>query len=148
VNIPDGLRYTRQHEWVLIDGESARIGITDLAQDALGNIVHVQLPTVGQSVQSGASVVEVESSKSVSDIYSPVSGSVVVSKDAVTLSSGVTVDYTTGRVTISPAPTTEVIRGGCYFDIPCRFNSQIEVSAISADLRDCGGIDLIELLNP
>ena len=43
-----------------------------------------------------------------------------------------------GEVTISPAPTTEVIRGGCYFDIPCRFNSQIEVSAISADLRDCG----------
>ena len=78
MNIPDGLRYTRQHEWVLIDGESARIGITDLAQDALGNIVHVQLPKVGQSVQSGASAVEVESSKSVSDIYSPVSGSVVL----------------------------------------------------------------------
>jgi glycine cleavage system H protein len=78
VNIPEGLRYTRQHEWVLIDGESARIGITDLAQDALGNIVHVQLPAVGQSVQSGASAVEVESSKSVSDIYSPVSGSVVL----------------------------------------------------------------------
>ena len=82
------------------------------------------------------------------NIYKPVSGSVVVSKNAVTLSSGVTVNYTTGRVTISPAPTSEVIRGGCYFDIPCRFNSQIEVSAISADLRDCGGIDLIELLNP
>ena len=78
MNIPDGLRYTRQHEWVLVDGESARIGITDLAQDALGNIVHVRLPEVGQSVQSGASVVEVESSKSVSDIYSPVSGSVVL----------------------------------------------------------------------
>jgi len=78
VNIPDGLRYTREHEWVLIDGESARIGITDLAQDALGNIVHVQLPQLGQSVQSGSSAVEVESSKSVSDIYSPVSGSVVL----------------------------------------------------------------------
>lgn len=78
MNIPDGLRYTRQHEWVLIDGESARIGITELAQDALGNIVHVQLPELGQSVQSGSSVVEVESSKSVSDIYSPVSGSVVL----------------------------------------------------------------------
>ncbi|MEY2780130.1 MAG: hypothetical protein RL623_1310, partial [Actinomycetota bacterium] len=59
-------------------GESARIGITDLAQDALGNIVHVRLPEVGQSVQSGASAVEVESSKSVSDIYSPVAGSVVL----------------------------------------------------------------------
>lgn len=78
MNIPDGLRYTRQHEWVLVDGESARIGITDLAQDALGNIVHVRLPEVGQSVQSGAGVVEVESSKSVSDIYSPVTGSVVL----------------------------------------------------------------------
>ena len=78
MNIPDGLRYTGQHEWVLVDGESARIGITDLAQDALGNIVHVRLPEVGQSLQSGASAVEVESSKSVSDIYSPVAGSVVL----------------------------------------------------------------------
>jgi len=88
VNTPDGLRYTRQHEWVLIDGESARIGITDLAQDALGNIVHVQLPTVGQSVRSGASVVEVESSKSVSDIYSPVSGSVVLVNESLATEPG------------------------------------------------------------
>jgi glycine cleavage system H protein len=88
VNIPDGLRYTRQHEWVLIDGESARIGITDLAQDALGNIVHVQLPKVGQSVQSGASAVEVESSKSVSDIYSPVSGSVVLVNESLVTEPG------------------------------------------------------------
>jgi len=88
VNIPDGLRYTRQHEWVLIDGESARIGITDLAQDALGNIVHVQLPPVGQSVRSGASVVEVESSKSVSDIYSPVSGSVVLVNESLSTEPG------------------------------------------------------------
>ena len=88
MNIPDGLRYTRQHEWVLIDGESARIGITDLAQDALGNIVHVQLPKVGQSVQSGASAVEVESSKSVSDIYSPVSGSVVLVNESLATQPG------------------------------------------------------------
>ena len=88
MNIPEGLRYTRQHEWVLIDGESARIGITDLAQDALGNIVHVQLPPVGQSVRSGASVVEVESSKSVSDIYSPVSGSVVLVNESLSTEPG------------------------------------------------------------
>ena len=88
MNIPEGLRYTRQHEWVLIDGESARIGITDLAQDALGNIVHVQLPAVGQSVRSGASVVEVESSKSVSDIYSPVSGSVVLVNESLSTEPG------------------------------------------------------------
>ena len=88
MNIPVGLRYTRQHEWVLIDGESARIGITDLAQDALGNIVHVQLPTVGQSVRSGTSAVEVESSKSVSDIYSPVSGSVVLVNESLATEPG------------------------------------------------------------
>jgi glycine cleavage system H protein len=88
VNIPDGLRYTRQHEWVLIDGESARIGITDLAQDALGNIVHVQLPAVGQSVRSGVSAVEVESSKSVSDVYSPVSGSVVLVNESLATEPG------------------------------------------------------------
>jgi len=88
VKIPDGLRYTPQHEWVLVDGESARIGITDLAQDALGNIVHVQLPVVGQSVQSGASAVEVESSKSVSDIYSPISGSVVLVNESLALEPG------------------------------------------------------------
>ena len=88
MNIPEGLRYTRQHEWVLIDGESARIGITDLAQDALGNIVHVQLPALGQAVRSGASVVEVESSNSVSDIYSPVSGSVVLVNESLTTEPG------------------------------------------------------------
>ncbi len=88
MKIPDGLRYTPQHEWVLIDGESARIGITDLAQDALGNIVHVQLPVVGQSVQSGASAVEVESSKSVSDIYSPISGSVVLVNESLATEPG------------------------------------------------------------
>ena len=88
MNIPEGLRYTRQHEWVLIDGESARIGITDLAQDALGNIVHVQLPTLGQAVRSGASAVEVESSKSVSDIYSPVSGSVVLVNESLATEPG------------------------------------------------------------
>ena len=88
MNIPEGLRYSRQHEWVLIDGESARIGITDLAQDALGNIVHVQLPALGQSVRSGASVVEVESSKSVSDIYSPVSGSVVLVNESLATQPG------------------------------------------------------------
>ena len=88
MNIPDGLRYTRQHEWVLIDGESARVGITDLAQDALGNIVHVQLPTIGQPVRSGENAVEVESSKSVSDIYSPVSGSVVLVNESLTMEPG------------------------------------------------------------
>jgi len=78
VKIVDGLLYSRSHEWVLVDGESARVGITDHAQDALGQIVDVQLPSVGDSIVVGKAVAEVESSKSVSDIGSPVSGTVVL----------------------------------------------------------------------
>ncbi|MQM29592.1 MAG: hypothetical protein CRU78_03200 [Candidatus Accumulibacter phosphatis] len=82
------------------------------------------------------------------NLYKPVAGTVLVSKNDVTLNSGVSVDYTTGRVTISPAPTTEVIKAGCEFDLPCRFNSSIEITALSKSMRDCGSIDIIELLQP
>ncbi|WP_291996733.1 DUF2460 domain-containing protein [Candidatus Accumulibacter sp. ACC012] len=82
------------------------------------------------------------------NLYKPVSGTVLVSKNDVTLSSGVSVDYTTGRVTITPAPTSEVIKAGCEFDLPCRFNSSIEITALSKSMRDCGSIDIIELLQP
>ena len=78
MKIVDGLLYSRSHEWVLVDGESARVGITDHAQDALGQIVDVQLPSIGDAVIVGKAVAEVESSKSVSDIGSPVSGTVVL----------------------------------------------------------------------
>ncbi len=78
MKIVDGLLYSRSHEWVLVDGESARVGITDHAQDALGQIVDVQLPSIGDAVVAGKAVAEVESSKSVSDISSPVSGTVVL----------------------------------------------------------------------
>ena len=78
MKIVDGLLYSRSHEWVLVDGESARVGITDHAQDALGQIVDVQLPSIGEAVVAGKAVAEVESSKSVSDIGSPVSGTVVL----------------------------------------------------------------------
>lgn len=77
MRVPDGLRYSRDHLWVLVDGEQARIGITEHHQDALGEIVFAKLPEVGQSVSAGESVAEVESSKSVSDVYAPISGSVV-----------------------------------------------------------------------
>ena len=78
MKIVDGLLYSRSHEWVLVDGESARVGITDHAQDALGQIVDVQLPLIGDAVVAGKAVAEVESSKSVSDSGSPVSGTVVL----------------------------------------------------------------------
>ena len=76
---PDDRRYTDQHEWALVQGSDGgatvvRVGITDHAQDALGDIVYVQLPEVGEQVAPGNAIGEVESTKSVSDIYSPVSG--------------------------------------------------------------------------
>jgi glycine cleavage system H protein len=81
---PDNLRYTREHEWVDVTAEGlVRFGITDHAQDALGDIVFVTLPAVGASLSAGEPCGEVESTKSVSDIYAPVSGTVVARNDAV-----------------------------------------------------------------
>jgi glycine cleavage system H protein len=77
MNVPDDLRYTADHEWTRIEGGQLRIGITDYAQDALGDVVFVQLPEPGTKVSAGDSFGEVESTKSVSDIYAPVSGTVV-----------------------------------------------------------------------
>ena len=74
MQFPDGLRYSTEHEWVAAEEGRARIGITDYAQDALGDVVYVELPAVGLAVIAGASCAEVESTKSVSEIYSPVSG--------------------------------------------------------------------------
>lgn len=73
---PDDLQYTAEHEWVhqLESGERLRIGITDYAQGALGDIVFVQLPEVGSRVEAGQAIGEVESTKSVSDVYAPVGG--------------------------------------------------------------------------
>jgi len=76
VNVPEDLRYTKDHEWVRIEGDRVRIGITDYAQDALGDVVYVQVPALGQQVSAGATFSEVESTKSVSDIYAPVTGEV------------------------------------------------------------------------
>jgi glycine cleavage system H protein len=77
MNVPDDLRYTADHEWTRIEGGQLRMGITDYAQDALGDVVFVQLPEPGTKVSAGDSFAEVESTKSVSDIYAPVSGTVV-----------------------------------------------------------------------
>jgi glycine cleavage system H protein len=82
VVVPEELRYSSEHEWVLSRAErTARVGITDYAQTQLGDIVHVQLPLVGESVTSGDPVGEVESTKSVSEVFSPVAGEVVARND-------------------------------------------------------------------
>lgn len=76
-NVPSDRRYTADHEWALLDAGRVRMGITDYAQEALGDVVFVQLPEPGTRVEAGAAFSEVESTKSVSDIYAPVSGVVV-----------------------------------------------------------------------
>jgi glycine cleavage system H protein len=73
---PSDLRYTAEHEWVRADGPAVRVGITAYAQDALGDIVYVQLPEPGTAVEAGQPCGEIESTKSVSDVYAPVTGTV------------------------------------------------------------------------
>jgi glycine cleavage system H protein len=77
MNVPDDLRYTSDHEWVRLEDGRIRIGITEYAQDALGDVVFVQLPEPGAAVVLGDSFSEVESTKSVSDVYAPLAGRVV-----------------------------------------------------------------------
>lgn len=82
MNTPDDLRYSAEHEWIRTeDGNRVRIGITDYAQDALGDIVYIELPQVGQAVGASERIGEIESTKSISDLYAPVSGEVVLVND-------------------------------------------------------------------
>lgn len=76
-NILPNLRYTEQHEWVKVEGDVALIGITDFAQNALGDVTFVELPALDQEVQKGDDIVVVESTKAASDVYAPVSGKIV-----------------------------------------------------------------------
>lgn len=78
MNVPDDLRYSSDHEWLRTTGTRIRVGITDYAQDALGDIVFVELPSIGAEVAVGGTLGEVESTKSVSEIYAPIAGTVAV----------------------------------------------------------------------
>ena len=84
MDVPEELRYSKDHEWARLEDGRVRMGITDYAQDALGDVVFVQLPAVGAEVEAGTSFSEVESTKSVSDIYAPVGGVVVEINDELT----------------------------------------------------------------
>jgi glycine cleavage system H protein len=76
MKVPEDRRYTKDHEWALLEEGRVRVGITDYAQDALGDVVFVQLPEVGAAVEAGGQCSEVESTKSVSEIYAPVAGTI------------------------------------------------------------------------
>jgi glycine cleavage system H protein len=83
MNVPDDLLYSKDHEWVRVEADGrVRIGVTDYAQDALGDVVYVQIPALGTVVTIGESFSEVESTKSVSDIYAPVSGTLAEVNEA------------------------------------------------------------------
>ncbi|MGQ0849592.1 MAG: glycine cleavage system protein GcvH [Actinomycetota bacterium] len=86
MRVPEHLQYTEEHEWVeTIDERTIRVGITDYAQDALGDVVFVQLPTVGTAIEHHGLLAEVESTKSVAEVYAPISGTVIkVNNDLVT----------------------------------------------------------------
>lgn len=76
MNVPDDLKYSSDHEWIRVDGNRITVGITDYAQDALGDVVFVQVPDQGATVAAGQGISEVESTKSVSDIYAPLAGTI------------------------------------------------------------------------
>jgi len=82
MNTPENLLYTKSHEWVLMEGDTARVGLTDHAQEALGDLVFVNLPEVGDTLTCGEALGDVESVKAVSDVYSPVSGTVKAVNEA------------------------------------------------------------------
>lgn len=82
MNVPENLKYTSHDEWILVEGDVATVGISDFAQDALGELVHVELPEVGKVVNEGEVVCEVESVKAVAEIYAPVSGEVIEANSA------------------------------------------------------------------
>jgi glycine cleavage system H protein len=125
---PDDLKYTADHEWVRDPGDAegtVRVGITHFAQDALGDIVYVSLPDVGDTVEAGTSVGELESTKSVSDVYAPLSGTVVARNDAL--------DATPELVNTDP------YAGGWLFDLapsdPAQLDGLLDAAGYQASLE-------------
>ena len=82
MSYPEKYRYAKSHEWLLVEGDTATVGITDYAQGSLGDIVFVELPKIGQKIEAGSTFGSVESVKAVSDLYSPVTGSVTAINEA------------------------------------------------------------------
>jgi glycine cleavage system H protein len=119
MTVPPELHYTAEHEWVRPDGSTASVGITDHAQRALGDVVYVSLPTVGATVTAGEPCGEVESTKSVSDIYSPVDGEVTEINDEI--------DEDPGLVNADP------YGAGWLFKVALASGGELPAGMLSAD---------------
>ena len=123
MNVPEDLKYTKEHEWVRVEGDRVIVGITDFAQDALGDVVYVDVPETGTQVKAGEPFGEVESTKSVSDVYAPISGT-VVDRNAQLADDPELVNrdpYGEGwMIAISPADASDVeglLEAGAYRDL-------------------------------
>lgn len=112
MNFPENLKYTKDHEWMLIDGETGTIGITDYAQSELGDVVFVELPTVGKELKTGDGFGTIEAVKAVSDLYAPVSGTVV--------------EVNTNLETQSELVNSEPYGGGWMIKIKITNNAEID----------------------
>ena len=121
MNIPTELKYLKSHEWLRLEGDVATVGVTDFAQDQLGDVVFVELPTVGKILKAGDASAVVESVKTASDIYSPVSGEVI-------------------EVNSSLADEPEKINSGPYGD---GFLFKVRVTGTSSDLLDAAAYQVV-----
>jgi glycine cleavage system H protein len=121
MNIPTELKYLKSHEWLRLEGDIATVGITDFAQDQLGDVVFVELPAVGKTVKAGDATAVVESVKTASDIYSPVSGEVI-------------------EVNSSLGDEPEKINSGPYGD---GFLFKVRVTGSSSDLLDAAAYQVV-----
>jgi glycine cleavage system H protein len=119
---PDGLLYSKDHEWAKIDGDTATVGITDYAQTSLGDIVYVELPRVGQAVAEHASIGVVESVKAVSEIFTPVAGEVVevneaLEKDPAAVNRDAFGDGWMYKVRLSGGPPADLMDAAAYEEL-------------------------------
>ena len=121
MNFPAELKYSKSHEWVKMDGEVAVVGISDFAQDALGDVVFINLPAEGDTVTAGVSLGDVESVKAVSDVISPVSGTVCAVNETLadapeTLNSD---PYGAWIIRVSPVTDTEELLDAAAYEAHC-----------------------------
>ncbi|HEY3369013.1 MAG TPA: glycine cleavage system protein GcvH [Symbiobacteriaceae bacterium] len=128
MTIPAGLKYTKEHEWIKVEGNVGTVGITDFAQDSLGDVVFVEVPTVGRVLKQGEQFGVVESVKTVSDLYSPVSGKVVA----------VNAELEASPEAVNAGPYDKGWMIKIELTNPGELNGLLEASAYEAHVKEAG----------